>query len=74
MKMRWIGRRQGWLLRLAQATWTRGNVGDGRGYSRKVSLGLYPRLIGIRREFGSLFVYLCGVRLHIETSFGGIHV
>lgn len=59
------------LLRLGRIVWHRGKVGDGKGYSAKLSLALSPRLFKVRREYESLSVTLLGVRLHYQRSFGG---
>lgn len=56
------------LLRLFRVTWERGQVGDGRGYSAKVAIGLAPRLF--HRDDGRITVL--GVRVHYAKSYGGI--
>jgi len=61
------------LLRLFRVTWQRGTVGDGKGYSNKLTLGLRPRLFGFRREYGGWLLTLFGLRLHYDRSYGGIH-
>lgn len=71
MRFKWVGRRSGKLLRLLRFVWTRGTVGDGVGYSCKLSLALYPRLLGFRREYLSWFVYFLGLRFHFVKSYGG---
>lgn len=59
------------LLRVARVTWDRGRVGDGNGYSSKVSVGLVPRLFRWRRELFGWELTLFGVRLHRVWSYGG---
>lgn len=74
MRLKWIGRYDAVarLLRLARLTWTKGTVGDGEGYSTKLTLALAPRLFCIHREWQSLLVTVCGVRVHHVRSYGGI--
>lgn len=74
MKVKWVGR---WdpcsrLLRLARLMWTRGTVGDGRGYSAKLTLALRPALFAVRREWQSVAVTLLGVQVHYQRAYGGI--
>ena len=75
-RCRWIGRyddRQR-LVRIGRAVWQRGKVGDGKGYSVKLSLGLRPRLWQFRREMFGVIVTALGVRVHYARSYGGIDV
>ena len=76
LKARWIGRRDpvGRLVRLARLVWQRGKVGDGEGYSVKLSLALRPRLVEWRREADGWLGTLAGIRVHYRRSYGGIHV
>ena len=76
MKLKWVGT---WdhverKLRVLRLMWTRGTVGDGRGYSAKLSLALRPALFAVRREWQSLAVTLFGVQVHYQRAYGGIHV
>ena len=73
-RLRWIGRYDApaRMLRLARLTWTRGTVGDGQGYSSKLTLALWPRLFHVAREFQSWAVTLLGLRVHLVRSYGGI--
>jgi hypothetical protein len=72
VKLAWVFRRYGGVLRLARLTWDTGTVGDGDGYSSLVSLGLAPRVFVWKREYQSWFLVLAGVRLHWSRSYGGI--
>jgi hypothetical protein len=76
MKFRWVGKLdiQGRILRLFRVMWIRGTVGDGHGYSAKLSLALRPALFGFHREWQQFFVTVLGVRVHFQRSYGGIHV
>jgi len=60
-------------VRLFRIVWERGVVGDGRGYSAFLSLGLIPRLAAFQRKptFCELRVTLLGVALHYRRSYGG---
>lgn len=59
------------VLRLGRLVWDRGRIGDGKGYSAKVSLALAPRLLSWSREYWGLVVTFLGVRLHYQRSYGG---
>lgn len=59
------------LFRVCRLTWDRGVVGDGKGTSNKLSLGLRPRLLGWRREWDGWILTVLGVRIHRKTSWGG---
>jgi hypothetical protein len=74
MKIKWVGRldAQARLLRLFRVMWTRGAVGDGQGYSAKLSVALRPAFFSIRREWESVAVTVLGLRVHFQRSFGGI--
>jgi len=76
MKVKPVFRMAGtdWLFRLFRVTWTRGTVGDGTGYSCKLSLGLYPRIAGFIRGWNEWRLYVLGLRIHFQRDFGGIHV
>lgn len=61
------------LFRLFRVMWERGAVGDGVGYSAKLSVALMPKLFGWAREGrGSWFLTLFGIRLHYDRSYAGI--
>lgn len=59
------------LLRVARWMWDCGTVGDGSGYSTKVSVALCPKLFGFYREFDGWVLVVAGVRIHYARSFGG---
>jgi len=78
MKFKKVCTRDGGLIRLFRVMWIRGTVGDGKGYSCSFSVGLFPKVF--RWEHGSTVLadewrlWFCGLRLHFQRSFGGIHV
>lgn len=74
-KVRWINRYDdsARMRRLARAVWQRGTVGDGQGYSVKLTLGLRPALLAWRREYGGWIATVAGLRVHYRRSYGGIH-
>lgn len=74
MKLKLVFRRDRWLIRIVRVMWIRGTVGDGLGYSAKLSLGLYPRWFAFVRGSNEWRLYLLGLRLHFERAYGGIHV
>lgn len=59
-------------LRLFRVAWEHGSVGDGNGYSRKISVALRPRLWSYGRGWDSLRVCILGVELHTKRNYGGI--
>lgn len=59
-------------LRLFRITWVRGVVGDGNGYSAKLSLALEPRLFSYVAAESNWIVTFIGVRVHYARSYGGI--
>lgn len=61
------------LIRLFRLMWIRGTVGDGKGYSAMLSFGLSPRLIAFQKGWHEFRVWLLGVRIHYQRSYGGIH-
>ena len=60
--------------RIARLVWHRGTVGDGAGYSNKLSLSLWPRLFRWQRGSDGWTVVLFGVRVHYARSYGGVFV
>ncbi|WP_424140942.1 hypothetical protein [Roseomonas chloroacetimidivorans] len=60
------------LLRVGRLMWERGVVGDGNGYSAKLSFGLSWRLLPlVRRERDGWLVRVLGLRLHYRRAYGG---
>jgi hypothetical protein len=76
MRFKWVGRYDPTMrmVRLCRLMWERGRVGDGAGYSAKLSLALRPSLLGFSRARDEWFVTFAGVRVHLQRSFGGIQV
>ena len=62
-------------FRLFRVLWQRGTVGDGSGYSVKLSFALTPKLFLWHRDARTdrLCVFL-GIRVHYVRSYGGIMV
>lgn len=73
MRVKWLGRwdARNRLLRLFRVMWERGQVGDGKGYSVKLSVGLGSTLLHWRRESDGWILAALGVRLHYRWSYGG---
>lgn len=71
----WVGRLDPnfKMLRLARVVWQRGRVGDGRGYSVKLSVGLRPKLFQWNCGTYEWALTFLGIRLHYQRSYGGIH-
>lgn len=61
-------------FRLFRLLWTRGRVGDGRGYSAKLSFAVRPMLFRNLYSFDGWEVTLFGVCAHYCRSYGGIMV
>jgi hypothetical protein len=61
-------------LRLFRAVWTRGTVGDGHGYSRKVGIALRPRLFEFIKGRDAWRLVVCGIEVHSAKSWGGSYV
>jgi hypothetical protein len=55
-------------FRLFRVMWEVGTVGDGKGYSAKLAVGIMPKFF--HREGGRLTIL--GLRVHYCRSFGGI--
>jgi len=75
LRIRWIFRHDETQrhLRLFRVLWERGHVGDGKGYSAKLAVGLTPRLIGFHRDTRTDFIVsVLGLRVHYSRSYGGI--
>lgn len=67
-------RRGDGVFRVCRFLWTRGKVGDGKGYSAKFSVGLERRLIGFERGYAEWHLWLVGIRLHYQRAYGGVIV
>jgi hypothetical protein len=60
-------------LRLFRLLWTYGIVGDGKGYSAKLSFSLAPRIFGWHRESAdNWYLHLAGLRIHYLRAWGGL--
>lgn len=74
MKLKGVFKRDRQLFRLFRLLWVRGQVGDGKGYSKALSFALCPKLFTWKRGENSWILYIFGVRIHSQKSKGGIHV
>ena len=59
--------------RLCRLMWERGKVGDGNGYSVKLSLALRPVLLSYSVTKIEWAIELLGFRIHYQRSYGGIY-
>jgi hypothetical protein len=60
------------VFRVGRLVWDTGNVGDGKGYSTKLSLALTPTLFRWYREPGHVWtLVLFGIRVQRTTAWGG---
>lgn len=73
MQIKPVFRRDGYLIRLFRVIWTQGTVGDGSGYSCKLSFGLSPAWFYFKRPFGGFLLIVAGLRVQYQKSLGGIH-
>lgn len=63
------------MFRVGRIVWNTGAVGDGRGYSSKLSLALMPKLFGWYREPKAVWTLtLLGVRVQRFRSYGGRYI
>ena len=61
--------------RLFRLLWTNGKVGDGNGYSAKLSVGLIAKLFSYTRlSRYDISLTVMGLRLHYARAYGGIIV
>lgn len=74
MTIKMVMRRQSTIIRLFRLVWTKGVVGDGTGYSVKLSLAVQPKLYQFIREHNGWILFICGIRLHKLISYGGIFI
>lgn len=61
------------IYRLFRIMWVRGTVGDGRGYSAKLTFAITPDLFRFRFLGADLYLVFLFVRIHYERSYGGTH-
>ncbi len=61
-------------LRVGRVMWQRGKVGDGQGYSASLTLGLRPAVFRWERGNTGWLLTVLGVRVHLDRSYGGVHV
>lgn len=59
-------------FRLFRLLWTRGVVGDGKGYSAKLAVSLRPKLFQFQRDFNEWRVTILGIDIHNKLSYGGV--
>lgn len=74
MSFRWILRLdpRARIYRLARFVWERGPVGDGNGYSSKLSVALSPGMFRVRRsDLHEWTLTILGLRWHHIRSYGG---
>ncbi len=74
MKFKKVCTRDGRLIRLFRVMWIRGTVGDGKGFSCRFSVAVFPKVFGWEHRPNEWMLLFCGVRLHFQRSFGGFHV
>lgn len=76
MRAKWIGRYDSGarMLRLGRLAWERGTVGDGNGYSAKLSFGLRIAMLQWRFDgHRGWMINVAGLRIHYQRSYGGIY-
>lgn len=61
-------------LRMLRILWTRGIVGDGMGYSAKLSISFVAYAFGWATEFLGWRLTVMGLQLHYMRAYGGIIV
>lgn len=58
-------------LRLFRLLWQRGKVGDGQGYSAKLSVSFVAHAFGWTREYAGWRLTVMGLQLHHLRAYGG---
>ena len=73
LRLKWIGRRDPGcrMVRLCRVMWEHGTVGDGKGYSAKLSLALHARLLDSGSTARGWHATVAGLRLHYARAYGG---
>lgn len=61
-------------LRLFRIMWQHGVVGDGDGYSVMLSIGIVPNIALFSTRFHEWRLVVCGLAVHYQRAYGGIHV
>lgn len=78
LRLKWVFRRDQpqRFYRVVRLLWVRGKVGDGTGYSAKLSIALDASIFrGVERDSKTDWrLTVLGVRLHYNRSYGGIMV
>lgn len=77
LRVKWVGRYDpsARMVRLGRIMWERGTIGDGEGYSAKLSLALRPVLFGwSRTAYPEWMLTVAGLRIHYQRAYGGRHV
>ena len=59
-------------VRLFRVTWETGTVGDGQGYSTKLTFNLVPRWFEWVSFPDDKWLTVLGVQVHRKRSYGGI--
>ncbi len=71
MRLKRVMQSDGKKLRLCRLMRDVGNVGDGNGYSEKLTLSLACRLLGWSSDWHEWRLTLLGVEVHYKRSYGG---
>lgn len=66
---RWDGSQK--LFRIARLVWDRGTVGDGKGYSSKLTLAVGKKLARFKFSRTEKELFLLGLRVTLLRSYGG---
>ena len=71
MTVKFVGRKAPRIYRLARVMWCKGKVGDGRGYSAKLSFAFVPRIFSVQRAWHEFECTMFCLRVHYKRSYGG---
>ena len=71
MTVKFVGRKAPGIYRLFRVMWCKGKVGDGRGYSAKLSFAFVPWIFNVRRDWHEFECTVLGLRVHYKRSYGG---
>lgn len=71
MRFKRVMRSDGYKFRLCRFMREVGSVGDGKGYSEKLTFALVRRLFGWSTDWDGWRLALLGIEVHYRRSYGG---
>lgn len=73
MQIKWVMRADPMMpiFRICRVMWNKGIVGDGNGYSAKLTVGIRPKIFQWNKGSYEWALTLLCVRIHHRRSYGG---